>query len=261
MKGFFRTIGSVCRIQLILRSTSRTWIFVVAIQPVLFEIISLMILKHAGYSKYSMYAVLGAGMMGVWSSTLFSSGFDIFRERTWGTLEALVGVPTPLAHVIIGKSLVNSGAGLFSMLVAYLCAFLFFGHTIIIVHPFLFIFSLIITLLSVAALGLIICTGFTLSRAARGLVNVLENPIFILCGLMFPVTILPIWVRPLSYVLSPTWCVLLLRSASEGITDWVDFFFNVVLIIGLTLLYVLVAMLLFRRVESLARKSGTLGVY
>ena len=42
-----------------------------------------------------LYVALGAGMMGIWSSTLFGSGGLIQWQRWQGTLEYVIGVPTP----------------------------------------------------------------------------------------------------------------------------------------------------------------------
>ena len=46
-----------------------------------------------------LYVALGAGLMGIWSSTLFGSGGAIQWQRWQGTLELLVAAPPPFIVV------------------------------------------------------------------------------------------------------------------------------------------------------------------
>ncbi|AOT70571.1 ABC transporter permease [Geosporobacter ferrireducens] len=251
---------NIARVQLIMRKTSHMWIFVVFIQPLLYLFMIWMILKGSDRKIYTVDTIIGAGMMGTWSSILFSSGADIERERQWGTLEMLVGSPTSLSTIIMGKALTNSFSGIFSMILAYL-TILSFNQQVIIKHPLLFCLTLIITLISVSAIGMIVCTLFTLSRAARGLINIMETPIFLLSGIMFPITILPFWSRPASYILSLTWGIEALKKTSGGINNWADYKMDLAILIVLTIFYIILSLWLFKIVENKAKKSATLGVF
>ncbi|SHK19310.1 ABC transporter permease [Paramaledivibacter caminithermalis] len=252
---------SIAKVQLMMRVTSTMWIFVVIIQPILFLIMTLFIMDIEIRETYTMAAILGAGMMGTWSSILFSSGGDIDRERRWGTLEMIVGCPTPLWYIIGGKSLANGFAGIISMTLSFLTALIFFDGRLSITNLFWFIIVLLLNIISLSSLGMIICTLFTISRAARGLMNLMENPIFLLCGIMFPITILPLWTRPFSYVLSLTWGIEGLRMAVMGIVDYQRFLFHILMIVLLTIVYLLISAKLFLIVEKKAKKEATLGVY
>ncbi|HYF82460.1 MAG TPA: ABC transporter permease [Clostridia bacterium] len=251
----------IAKIQLVMRTTSQLWRFIIFIQPILYLMMTLFMMNGSMRTQYSMDAVLGAGMMGTWSSILFSSGSDIDRERRWGTLEMIVGCPTPLSSIIMGKALTNSLVGLFSMGLSYITALLLFRQQLVIKHPCLFMLVLILIIISVAAKGMIICTLFTLSRAVRGLLNVMENPIFLLSGLMFPIVILPLWTRPLSYILSLTWGMDALRMVSSGTFSYKHFLFSLVILLILTFLYLLLSLWLFQIIEKKSRKEATLGVY
>ena len=46
--------------------------------------------KSGSRSGTLLYAALGAGLMGIWSSTLFGSGGAIQWQRWQGTLEILI---------------------------------------------------------------------------------------------------------------------------------------------------------------------------
>jgi hypothetical protein len=62
-----------------------------------------------------LYAALGAGMMGIWSSTLFGSGGAMQWQRWQGTLELRVAAPPPLRLVLPPVSLANSFVGAYSL--------------------------------------------------------------------------------------------------------------------------------------------------
>ena len=71
-------------------------LFRLLVQPLIIALLALWMLQDRGGS-YAIFVVVGSGMTGLWSSLLFVSGNSITVERWIGTLEALVGVPTPLA--------------------------------------------------------------------------------------------------------------------------------------------------------------------
>ena len=62
-----------------------------------------------------LYAALGAGMMGVWSTTLFGSGGMIQWQRWQGTLELGVGAPPSMTLVYLPFSLANSFTGMYAL--------------------------------------------------------------------------------------------------------------------------------------------------
>ena len=71
------------------------------IEPLIFATIDLLhVQRRAASRRRSLYFALGAGMMGIWSSTLFGSGGAIQWQRWQGTLELLVAAPPPFLLVI-----------------------------------------------------------------------------------------------------------------------------------------------------------------
>ena len=54
-------------------ATSSFFLLIAVIQPIIFATIAYYMFRSGGRSGTLLYASLGAGMMGVWSSTLFGS--------------------------------------------------------------------------------------------------------------------------------------------------------------------------------------------
>src|SRR5205823_5758367 len=71
-------------------TVSRWFLLMCLLQPVIFATIAFYMFKAGGRPGTLLYAALGAGMMGIWSSTLFGSGGALQWNRWQGTLELLV---------------------------------------------------------------------------------------------------------------------------------------------------------------------------
>ena len=80
--------------------------FGIVIQPLLIATLAMWMLQGKG-ADAAIYVVVGSGMTGLWSCLLFVSGNSINDERWTGTLESLIGVPTPLDVILLGKNLTN----------------------------------------------------------------------------------------------------------------------------------------------------------
>ena len=71
-------------------------------------------------------------------------------------------------------------------------------------------------ILALGLMGLLMASSFVLYRHANALSNLLEYPVWIATGLLFPIALLPGWVRPISWVLAPTWGIRAMRHAALG---------------------------------------------
>jgi ABC-2 type transport system permease protein len=231
------------------------WVIPNIIAPFVFTFVALTLFKGAGGS-FGVYAVLGGGMMGMWGNTLYSSGFAINFERWQGTLEEVLAAPSNLLHVIAGRSISNALFGLVNMVAILLVATLVFEVPLGVPDPGLFALALVLTLLSVSALGLLFASAFVLTRSAQVLTNGLEFPIYVVSGCMFPIALLPFWSQPVSYILGPTWGIDAIRdTVGPGMFPyWMDL--GVMMVI--TLAYIAIAAFLFKKVEVRVRKYGTL---
>ncbi len=78
-----------------LKSLTNSLFFVLisVVQPVIFASIAFFMFDAGNRSGGLLYVALGAGLMGIWSSTLFGSGGAIQWQRWQGTLEMLVAAP------------------------------------------------------------------------------------------------------------------------------------------------------------------------
>jgi ABC-2 type transport system permease protein len=232
-------------------------IFTILVQPLIIAVLALWMLRDKG-GEYIMFVVVGSGMTGLWSGLLFICGNSITVERWSGTLETLVGVPTPLSIVIIGKNLANVMQSLASMVVSYLLAALIFGYTLQISQPLWFAISLVFTVVAFISFGLVIAPIFVMNPSVQSWQNGLEFPVYILSGFLFPIALLPGWTTPLSYVLPTYWAARALHGTSSAHASLEEMLLCWGMMLLFSAIYLLVASWLFKKMLVKARTDATL---
>lgn len=217
-----------------------------------------------------LYIVLGGTMMGMWGNTLYASGFSIQSERWWGTMEAVLAVPSPLIWIIAGRSIWNALVGVLNGIFILVIALFAFNVPLDLADPPMFFLAFFLTLMSLSALGLVFSSAFVLTRQAGVLTNGLEFPIYVGTGCLFPIVALPFWSHPLSLSLAPTWGIDAIREAAGSNPDplWVSilgaapgqgfFLLDLAVMLILAGVYLIAALFLFKVVERKARATGEL---
>lgn len=235
------------------------FIFASLLMPLIYALIAFGILRDKG-ANYGIYIAIGSGLAGLWSTLLFGGGNSITNERWTGTLEIVAASPTPMWLIVFGKTLGVILQAVLSMIVSYLLGWLLFGYPLVIAQPVEFFAALFIGLLSFVAFGLLLAPAFLLNPQVQQFQNALEYPVYILCGFLFPIALLPFWTTPFSYILSPFWTARLLQAAAGGTLTLQQLALESGFILVLGAVYLVLASLLFRFVLKKARVDATLGL-
>ena len=186
------------------------------IYPLFFATVAFFVFRAGDSPRTLLYASLGAAVMGMWSATSTTAGSAMQRERWQGTLEALVATPTNFALILLPVTIAMATIGIYSLVATLLWGRFLFGIHLTLVHPFLFVLSIPATVLTFGALGFLFAVCFVRFRAAWALGNMFEYPVWLICGFLVPLTFFPDWVRPISWVLAPTWGMNAIRESSLG---------------------------------------------
>ena len=236
--------------------TSSFFLLTSVVQPIVFASVAFYMFRSGGRPGTLLYAALGAGMMGVWSTTLFGSGGMIQWQRWQGTLELGVGAPQPMALVYLPFSLANAFVGMYALAATLVWGRIAFGVPLHFVHPWLFVLALAATVVSLGLMGLVLASTFILYRYANAMSNLLEYPVWVASGLVFSTSLLPGWTRPISWALPPYWGILAIRHAALG----GDVAFPVLMVAALGVVSLGIATVTFRLFEHLARARATLSL-
>ena len=158
-------------------SASNWFILTAVLQPAIFASIAFYMFRAGGRPGTLLYAALGAGMMGIWSSTLFGSGGALQWNRWQGTLELLVASPPPFVVVLLPLTLATSITGAYSLLATLFWGRVFFGVPLHFADPWAFAVAVPAGVLSLGLMGLLMASSFILYRHANALANLLEYPV------------------------------------------------------------------------------------
>ena len=232
------------------------FVLISVLQPLIFATIAFYMWRAGARSGTLLYVALGAGLMGMWSSTLFGSGGSIQWMRWQGTLEVVVAAPPPFLVTLLPLTMSTATIGLYSVTATLVWGRLLFGVPLQLEHPVAFALALPATVVGLGLLGLVLASTFVLYRHANAFSNLLEYPVWLVTGLLVPVSLLPAWVEPLSWVLAPTWGVKAIRESALG----GDPLFAIAMCVVLSIAYLAIGALTLRNFERLARSRATLAL-
>ncbi len=220
----------------------------------LFTLIFMAILDFLGRKDLSSFAIVAPLLLTIGQMGIFVASEMIVRERAGQTLEMLVASPAPFAVIIISRIGALSVLGLVGFLESWLLATLLFGANITIHHPLLLIAALILTIVAATSTAL---TCF--SRSPRTLQNRIAFPLFLISGVLVPVTFLPDWLEPLSRIIFLYWSANLLRDSMQSGAP-ADVALSLTALAGLAVLAGLLGTLLVNRMVTHLKHEGTLGL-
>ncbi len=247
------------------------WIIPSIIAPFIFTMVSLFFVVSSGPENVGpsalLAAVLGGGLMGVWGTTVYGSANSIGFDRWNGTMESTLAAPAPLIWIVLGRVLWQTFIGVINGIIVLAIGMAWFGVGVGLLNPPLFVFATILTYVSMSSFGLLLSTVYVLSRKGGFIENSMEIPVYIATGTSFAVALLPFYALPISFILGPTWGIEAIKQAAVGqgyafghllpTGYWTDIAFMMIA----TFAYLGLSLILFRKVEIIAKKNGTIEEY
>jgi ABC-2 type transport system permease protein len=135
-------------------------------------------------------------------------------EKKNRSFERLLLAPIPLELLMLAKT---GGAILFGFANAFVPILLALFLTDLSQALWVALLPAILMIaISSAFLGLFIAVSVSEVFEAQTFSNFFRFPMIFLCGLFFPIDSLPVFMRPLSYILPPTYGVDILHGAIQG---------------------------------------------
>ncbi|BBH66529.1 hypothetical protein ACTI_32140 [Actinoplanes sp. OR16] len=237
-------------------SRSSLEITLAMIIPLVQATLAVYLFRAAGEPHRLLEAAVGAGLMGIWSSVLTGSGGAIQNQRWHGTLEMIMLAPRRPVTVILPITAATAVTGTYALLATLGWGRLVYGIPLDIAHPLAFLAAAVACVLGLGMFGLLLASTFVLLRNANALANPLEYPVWLLSGMLVPISVLPAWTGPIAAILPTTWGARALREATSGGPVWPSI--GVCLAISLICLALGAAFL--TSFERRARAAGTLAL-
>jgi ABC-2 type transport system permease protein len=251
-----RLLGVGWWLQLKMRARSSFDGFLGVLYPIFFATTVFFIYRQNDDQAALVAAAVGASVMGVWSATSTTASSALQRERRQGTLELLVAAPTPFPMLVIPITLSMATIGLYSLVATLLWGRFVFGIPVRVDDVLGFTLAVVATVLAIALIGFLEAVASVRYRSAWALGTAFELPVWLICGFLVPLSQLPAWVRPISWVLPPTWGVAAVKAAALGHSPWVD----IALCAATAAVYGLIAAALSGVLLDSARQRATLAL-
>jgi ABC-2 type transport system permease protein len=170
---------------------NRTWLFAETLLPILSVAAFAFAYKAMGApQQFVGYVVLGAAMTAFWFNVLWSMGAHLYWERDSGNLELYIMSPAPMMSILAGMALGGMTTTCTRAFVILLTGVLIFQVPFDLSRWYLAVFAFGLTLAALYGLGMMFASLFLLwGREAWHIVNLLQEPVFLLTGMNFPVRV------------------------------------------------------------------------
>lgn len=254
--GLFREQVAV---QLMVRTLNFYSLSLLVLQPLTFSLVGMLLSRAAGRPMPDLvYNIIGGGVMGMWSGIVFTSSWDIRGDRYTGVLELIVGSPTSLFTLNMIRSFTNVLSGFFSMVLAFLAAVFMYDLPLNEANLPAALVSLLLLLFSTWSISIFLSVFFAASRISGHFVEYLEMPVAILCGFMYPIRILPGWMRTVSSFIPIRWSLEAMNESLLGLANLPYLLGHWGLALLLSFAFIAVTFLMQKKVNDIIRVNGEL---
>lgn len=213
-----------------------------------------------GVQDYTGYIAIGT-IIWMWQNVvLWNIGYSLRNEQMRGTLESNWLTPTWRFAYLLGGSVPQLISMLMFLTVSAIEFVLVFGVR--------FEGSLWLTLLALlAAIPSVYGLGFAFAslvvnvKEANAFVFLVRGVMMVFCGITFPISILPDWMRPIADWLPQTYIIHAIRSASLSTQGLSAIATDLKMLALFGAFWLTFGYLIFNWMERRARRTGTIGQY
>lgn len=226
------------------------------IQPFLsvlfFTLISISIRGINNSYKYMIFNIVLISF----NMTFIGSSIEFMRDKHLGVLKFIEGSPTNSFFVFFSKSLYKLLLSIIIFIFLYASMNLIFFKSLNIGFFLMILLELIFILISSSIFGLLIgCVGLWI-KDVNILLNFVSSVLMLLCGINFPVTVLPIPLQYFSRMLPLSNGILSLQFLMEkNLTRAINYILYEFLV---AVIYLMILRFVYSRIQSIAIKNGTL---
>ncbi len=214
--------------------------------------------QSAGTSDLVGFLLLGMIVGGLVSTAFWEIAFSFKREMDAGTLEPAWLTPTSPQTFVLGRAISGLIISGLASVVLVLIGITVFGASL---SPSILFALPALPLAAFSMIGIeyLIASAVLLLREPTFFVDATSFLFALASGVMFPVVVLPSFVRWVAYLLPSTYALDLLRVQAIGTRPLLPIWLEWLALIGLAVAVLWVGLRVFDRTEHRMRVRGTLG--
>ncbi len=195
------------------------------------------------------------------SLILWGPGTSLRTEQVRGSLEAIFLTPASRLVVLFGPALPQLAWGVWILVVVGLALWLGFGVTIGPAEALRALAVVVVGIPALYAIGALFASVVLRFGQVHALVQSVRGLFTAVCGMSFPIVVLPDWAQVVALSLPPTYLIADLREVlliGSGLGRVIG---DLGILAAMGLALGLLAVAAFRRTEQYARRGGRLAQY
>jgi ABC-2 type transport system permease protein len=258
---FLKTVAARAYPRIVGQQREKSWIFFEILLPMLAVAAYVYVYRAIGAPEdYVGLVVIGGAMTAFWLNGLWSMSSQLYWEKEQGNLSLYIMSPSSMMAILLGMAV----GGLFASTLRAL-AVIALGSLLFKVQYSVTSFTqlTLVFLLAMTALygmGMMTASLFLLlSREAWHLSNLAQEPIYLVSGFYFPIKSFNFWVAAAASLIPLTLGLDAMRQlifASGAALGFLNVTVEILVLIGLCLLFLIGAKLLLDYMERLAIYEG-----
>ena len=215
--------------------------------------------ERAGSTNVAGFVFVGYAMYMWLSSLLWGSGTALRQEQVRGSLEAVFVTPASRLVPLFGPGVATLIPMAATFVVMGVALWLLFG----VVPPLGAVLqAAVVVVLGVPALyaiGTLFAASVLRFGEVAPIVQLIRGMFVLACGITFPVAMLPVWAQVWAWLMPPTYIVEDLRRVLLQGAGLAEVAPHIAIVLTIAMLTALLAIAVFRFLETSARRSGMLG--
>jgi len=205
------------------------------------------------------FVIIGGVMVTFWLNVLWSMGAQLYWEKEMGNLEVFLLAPISRMAILFGMAIGGMINTSLRALATLILGLYIFNVNFNITNPILVFIIFILTLIALYALGMLFSSLFLLfGREAWHSANLLQEPIYFLSGIYFPIKYFPFWLQVIASLIPLTIGLDAMRKLIIYGYDFIDIHLHFFLLISLSIILLILAKFSLNYMEKIAKKEGRL---
>jgi ABC-2 type transport system permease protein len=259
---FWNTVLARAYPRIIGLTRERSWMFFDTILPLMGTVSYIFVYKAVNApEEYIGFVVVGGAMTAFWLNVLWSMASQLYWDKEDGNLEAYILCPGPMMAILLGMAL----GGIFmaatrAIVIVVVCSLAFHVSYQLGSLPLL-VLVFATTMTALYGMGMMFASIFLAAgREAWHFVTLLQEPVYLLSGMYFPVKSLGFWAATVASLIPLTLGLDAMRQLlfPGGANGFLPVLTELGLLGVFSVLFIAGAWAALRKLESIGRREGRL---
>ena len=260
---FIRTVVARAYPRLIMNIREKWWLAFEVVLP-LIGVCAYVFMYRANNAPPELvgFVIIGGAMSAYWMNVLWAMGNQLFWEKETGNLALYIMAPNSMMAILLGMAFGGMvGTTLRALGIVLIGSILFDVQFAVSSVPLLAL-VFVLSLVALYGMGMMFASLFLLlSREGWHLVNLAQEPVYLLSGTYFPIQSFNFWVAAGASIIPLTLALDALRQlsfASGAELGFLNVYVEITVLAGLSVVFLVAARLLLRHLERMAIAEGRL---